>query len=119
VTPPPGPGYLVYNRFFVAPHMRFYYPYLTPFGDRFLYDPIYYDQHYRYWQTRRAVSREVRALAIPEGVIDAGGRVSGYVFFEHVPAHEGQATLHADLLDARDGRPVAAVSVPLSVAKVG
>jgi hypothetical protein len=118
VAPPPGPP-LAYNRFFVAPHMRWYYPYMTPFANPFLYDPIYYDEHYRYWQTRHAVAREVRGMAIPEGVIEPGGSVSGYVFFEHVPAKQRQATLHASLLDAQDGRAVAEVSVPVAVEKAG
>jgi hypothetical protein len=117
VASPPGVPALAYDRFFVAPHMRWYYPYLTPFGGRFLYDPIYYDEHYRYWPTRHAVAREVRAMAIPEGVIEPGGNVSGYVFFEHVPAKQGQATLHASVLDAADGRAVAEVSVPVAVEK--
>jgi hypothetical protein len=118
IAPPPPPP-LVYDRFFVAPHLRYYYPYLTPFADPFLYDPLYYDQYFQYWHRRRVAMREVRSLSIPEGVLEPGGRVSGYLFFEHVPSKQGQVTLHADLLDARDGRPVAVVTVPLSVAKAG
>jgi len=36
-----------------------------------------------------------------------------------VPSKERQVTLHADLLDAGNGQTVAAVTVPVSVAKAG
>ena len=61
--------------------------------------------------------REVRAQAIPEGVLEPGGKVSGFLFFEHVPSHDREVRLHADLLDARTGRQLGTVTTPLIVAK--
>ena len=42
--------------------------------------------------------------------------MSGFLFFEHVPAHEREVTLHADLLDARTGRQLGRLTAPLVVA---
>jgi hypothetical protein len=121
ITPPPPPPapLWVYDRFLVAPHLRWYYPYLTAFADPFLYDDVYYDQYRRYWRRRRIAMRDVRAQAIPEGVLEPGGRVSGFLFFEHVPSNAGPVSLHADLLDARTGRQLATVVTPLTVLKAG
>jgi hypothetical protein len=120
IAPPPPPDPLwVYDGFLVAPHLRYYYPYLTAFADPFLYDDLYYDQYRNYWRRRHVAMRAVRAQAIPEGVLEPGGKVSGFLFFEHVSAKEGPLTLHADLLDARTGQQLASVRAPVTVLKAG
>ena len=56
-------------------------------------------------------------LAIPEGVVEAGGYVSGFVFFERVdPARSSHAAFMLDLVDARSGQRLGAVELAIPAA---
>lgn len=57
-------------------------------------------------------------LAIPEGVVDSGGYVSGFVFFERVDDSVG-ATFVLDLVDADSGERVGEVTLTLAKQRAG
>jgi hypothetical protein len=111
-------GGFVQHGFLVAPYLGRYYPRLTAFPRPFLFNPLHYDRYADYWESRHASMETVRANAIPEGVLEPGGQVTGFFYFPDV-AGKGvsQVTFHADLVDTALGEPVARVSVPFTVAE--
>jgi hypothetical protein len=58
-------------------------------------------------------SREMLALALPEGVLEPGQRVAGFVYFERVPRDVSVVRLTAPLVDARSGESLGVVGLPL------
>ncbi|HCF57287.1 MAG TPA: hypothetical protein DFS52_04720 [Myxococcales bacterium] len=50
--------------------------------------------------------------AIPEGVIETGGRVSGFLYFPPLPEGAARYVFEADLVDANTGEGFATVSIP-------
>lgn len=51
---------------------------------RFPYDPSYYGS-YAAWPRRALPTPEMILRALPEGVLEPGGRVEGFVYFQRVP----------------------------------
>ena len=50
--------------------------------------------------------------ALPEGVIQPGQNVSGYVYFQPVPGNVDRVTLDLELIDARSGDRFAIAKIP-------
>jgi hypothetical protein len=112
---PLAPLWFTHRGFLVAPYLRYYYPALSPFGYSYSYDPLYYQRYVDYWAQRRVAMNEVRRHAIPEGVVEPGGVVTGFVFFEDVDGDVARVTLYAQLPNPRDGTAVASLRVPFDV----
>jgi hypothetical protein len=55
------------------------------------------------------------AEALPEGVLQDGGRVEGFLYFRGVLGREARVTLRFELTDAANDQPFGAVNVPLVV----
>ena len=110
----------VQRGFQVAPYLQPYYPHLSAFPTPFLFNALYYDRYADYWDARHAPVEAARANAIPEGVLQPGGAVTGYFYFPDVADRDlSQVTFHADLVDTPNGDPVAYISVPFTVRKEG
>lgn len=105
----------VYDRFEVAPLYGDLYPGLTPFGDPFYYDPVYYDNTFTYWQDVQMPTQEMLAQAMPEGVVRPGGWIEGWVYFENVPDDVQMVTLRADIVDAMSGNEIGEIRIPYEV----
>jgi hypothetical protein len=55
--------------------------------------------------------------ALPEGTLQDGGTVSGFLYFQGVAEREKLATLKAQLVDARTGEPFGELSIPFQVSR--
>lgn len=106
-----------YRGFYVAPHYADIYPGLPHWpGAHYAYDFGYYDHYWGVtWQVELPTAAMIRK-ALPEGVLDPGGRVSGFVYFEHV------GEIDADRLrfvytprEAGDDQAIARLTVPFRV----
>ncbi len=99
--------HLSYHGFYPAPHLATYYPFLTAFRSPLHFDPLYWDHYYLGgWRGLEPAVGEARLWAIPEGVLDAGGALEGFLYFEKLPRPpEGPAevTFRADLVDPDTG----------------
>jgi hypothetical protein len=102
--------------FFIARPWAFYYPELTPWGFGFAYDPSYYDRYYAGWPGRLP-SQDMLEEALPEGAIDDGGSVAGFVYFEPATLRERQVDFLLALADARDETRLGAVDIPFVVSR--
>jgi hypothetical protein len=78
------------------------------------YDPFYYDTYYPQWQVNLPTS-EMIELAIPEGVIEPGGSVSGFLYFQPISGDLDRVTFKADLMDGDDGQRLGALELPFDV----
>lgn len=122
VAPIRTPGFS-YHRFYVAPYFARLYPGVPVYGAPYLfYDPDYY----AFWSVdfARAVrpSVEVLSLALPEGVIEPEGRVSGFLYFRTLDPDAGTATFRTTLIALRDGVPIGGgilgeIAIPFVVQK--
>ncbi len=91
------------------------YPTLPAFRGAFFGDPMYYDNYWAVLSEAAPPTTKMLLLALPEGVLEAGGRVSGIVYFEKVRADADRVELRARLVDADTGRIVGIVSLPFVV----
>lgn len=104
------------TRFYVSPYYAHFYPTLQPYSGRFYYDPFYYDHHFTLWRRVELPTHEMLERALPEGVIEPGGSVSGVVFFQPVD-HErtDRVRFRFDLVAGADADVFGEVSIPFEV----
>ncbi|HZH13336.1 MAG TPA: hypothetical protein VE057_03135 [Archangium sp.] len=60
-------------------------------------------------------TRDMLRNALPEGTLDTGGTLTGFLYFQNVSEREGTVTLLARLVDARTGEQFATLSIPFGV----
>lgn len=72
------------------------------YGERFEYDPMYNEHYYSYW--RELPTPDMRRRALPDGVLESGGRAEGWFYFEKVQDNVDRLTFRADLVHAETGR---------------
>jgi hypothetical protein len=103
------------NGFWVAPYLSRYYPDLRPFGGAFVYDPWYYSTFYAAMARVKLPTNDMLLRAIPEGVLEPGGRVTGFLYLENKPRSGDECTFVADLVSADNGEHFGRVRVPIEV----
>ena len=108
------PGF-AYSGFSVALYYGSVYPTLTPYAGSFGYDPLYYDRYYTAYRDVELPTQEMVREALPEGVIDPGGRVSGFLYFERVPPSAPRVRFRADLANAQSGETFGEITIPFVV----
>lgn len=104
------------TRFRLAPYLSRYYPRYDLVTGDFVYDPLYYDT---YVPTRVRVdlpTADMIRMALPEGVLDPGGRISGFLYFEDVEdLNIPQVEFTAALVDAESGDRFGTIAIPFVV----
>lgn len=73
--------------FSVAPYLSPYYPGWTVYGGPFPFNSGYYGGYYGFYSAFgqiRLPTSDMLQRALPEGVLAPGGRISGFVYFDHV-----------------------------------
>ncbi len=79
----------------------------------FAFDAAYYNRFYGGWPAALP-DQDVLRNALPEGVLDPGGNVSGFLYFADQP--KGTAlTFLAALVDADSGQTFGTVAIPFTV----
>jgi hypothetical protein len=102
-----------YDRFYLPSFYAPYYPTMRTWASAFPYDPGFYDRGFVEWRVELPTEDMLR-MALPEGVIDPGGSLSGFLYFPDVPPKErGVFTLHADFPKEQGGHSLASVQIPL------
>ncbi len=101
-------------KFQVAPRYSDVYPSLAPGPNRLPRDEDYYRKAYSAWHGALP-SREIRRMALPEGVLAPGGELTGYLYFENPIDTESKVTLSAELPSGRTDTVVGRIDIPLRV----
>lgn len=104
--------------FRVANYLSPAYPTMTASSDPFYYEPQYHSTYYRYWEYVDLPTPHMLDVGLPEGVVEPGGMVSGFLYFEHVDPGDDRVLFTADLVDARTGKRLGTASIPFLVKSV-
>ena len=106
-----------YRGFEVAPFYGTVYPELdatVDYPEYLDYDLDYYDMYYTYWRMDLPTP-EMLARVIPEGIVQPGGEVDGFVYFQKVdPAVSDRVQLHMALVNAQ-GQQFGMITQPFAV----
>lgn len=100
-----------HRRFYIAPHYSYLYPGLDPWAGPFAYDPFYYDRFYSNWP-ERLPTQDMLSEALPEGALQDGGSVAGFVYFQSVTGRESAVKFQMTLVDASDGKSFGLIAIP-------
>lgn len=102
--------------FRVAPHLRPYYGgSMEVWTEPLPWDPLYYDRYYPELQRANLPTESMLEQAMPEGVVQPGGQITGYVYFQGYGAAEQTLLFEMDLVDAGTGETFATVDIPFEV----
>jgi hypothetical protein len=116
VEKPISPGFAC-DHFMIAPYYSGYYPDMEACPDGFSYDQAYYDNTYPNWAYFQLPTREMLRMALPDGVVDVGGYVSGFLYFQNISTEEQQVKFIGKLINAVNGDLMGTVSMPFKVVK--
>jgi hypothetical protein len=100
-----------YDRFDLAPTYWGYYPGIPRWRYGWAHDTFHYDHYYPAWEVALPTS-DMMEQALPEGVLEPGGRVTGYLFFQRLDSHVTGATFRATLIEPTSGRSFGSLRVP-------
>lgn len=101
--------------FSLAPHYGSVYPQYPVYDGPFFYDWGYYRAYGTYYRDIQLPTETMQRLALPEGVLEHGGRVSGWVYFQKVDAEKRKVVLRYDVERARTGEEFAEMRIPFTV----
>ena len=77
------------------------------------WDPFYGPQSRR--EPEPLPTQDMVRQALPQGTLEPGGTLSGFLYFHDVSSREGSVTLEARLVDARTGEQFGTLAIPFSV----
>lgn len=118
IEEPFNPGFS-YDHFLIAPYYSSFYPKISPCPNDFMYDQTYYDTFYPALIQYRLPTKEMIRLALPDGVIDVGGYLSGFLYFQNIPTKEREIKFVAKLINAVSGDLMGTISIPFIINKKG
>jgi len=107
-----SPGF-AYRGFWGAPYYRGrgFYRGLSLWSGPFAYDPFYYQSYYQRWPVQLPTG-DMLAKALPEGVIQAGGHLSGFLYFQPIPEGNREVSFQAELVNGDTGESFGKVNIP-------
>ncbi len=85
------------DSFLLAPYLSPYYPAWRRFDGFPAFDRDYWHTYYPEFGTLQLPTPDMLAAALPEGVLQPGGSMTGFLYFQHVPATPGQVLLRQRL----------------------
>jgi hypothetical protein len=85
-------------------------------GGPFDFDWDYYPTYYRVWGVHLP-TRDMIRHAIPEGVLENGGRLSGFLYFPKVDRRHQEEGLKfsIDLVDASTQEHIGQITIPFEI----
>jgi hypothetical protein len=99
--------------FHVAPYLSTHYPYASRYPGSFAFNRSYYADYYPHFAEVQLPTTDMLTHALPEGVLDPGGRTAGFVYFERVEdPHDDEVAFHFDLVDAKTQERFGRVEIP-------
>lgn len=120
VSPSQSPGDVphlspVYSSegFFVAPRLKHVYANLRPWSQPLDRDDAFYKSSFEDWP-KELPTRDMARRGLPEGVLEDGGTISGYLYFPSGANQEDRVTFSAHVPNSR-GDTVASIQIPFVV----
>ncbi|MEX2260771.1 MAG: hypothetical protein WD696_02405 [Bryobacteraceae bacterium] len=107
--------YFGWSGFSVVPYYSPYYRFgMGTWGGPFAWDRGYYGSYYTTWRQPLPTS-DMLEKAIPEGVLNSGGNLEGYLYFQKVEEQFPSVTFQADLMNADTEERFGAIQIPFVV----
>jgi hypothetical protein len=106
---------IAFDGFGIAPVYAPIYPGVPVAPTPFLADPVYYGRTYGVLAERNLPTPEMLSRALPEGILQPGGKLEGYLYFEKVGEGVPSVIFRADLVGAGQGERLGTLSIPFSV----
>jgi hypothetical protein len=100
--------------FFIAPRLARTYPRLPAWRSGLARDESLYRLDYRKW-TVGLPSRDVLLKGLPEGVLQDGGAISGFLYFDGDARGQHDLTFQADLIAGDWEQRVALIEIPFRI----
>jgi hypothetical protein len=100
--------------FFIAPRFARTYPRLPAWQSRLVRDESLYRLDYRKWSDGLP-SADMLLKGLPEGVLEDGGSISGFLYFDGEARGQRDLTLQADLSAGDGERRVALIEIPFRI----
>jgi hypothetical protein len=101
-----------HHEFYIAPHYGLWYPGFHAWPNMFFYDPGAYARSS--W-SEPLPTMDMLAEALPEGVLEPGGYVEGFVYFRSVGNREAEVAFEMELVDADGELGMGLVKIPFTV----
>ncbi|HEY3444892.1 MAG TPA: hypothetical protein VGK67_00955 [Myxococcales bacterium] len=104
-----------HEHFWLAPPYGPYYPGWALWTGPFAWDYPYYELYFGRWELSLP-TRDMLQKAMPEGVLEGGGKATGYLYFQRVqgePGTEVQFRIH--LVDANTEAEIGRLVIPMVV----
>ncbi|MEJ2186788.1 MAG: hypothetical protein P8Z36_12725 [Gemmatimonadota bacterium] len=107
------PGF-AYSHFFIAPYYAPFYRWrFRMWRGPFAWNPGWYAGTYAMWNVApRLPTADMQAKAIPEGVLEQDGQLSGFVYFRRIRGRNIPVTLSFDVRNARTGAKLGTITIP-------
>jgi hypothetical protein len=106
-----APSFTAHRFLLLRPYGPFYPAY--PLWDGpFDWDPVFYDQFYSTWEPPLPTP-DMLKQALPEGVLQPGGRVAGFLYFRRLRQEGGRVIFAQDVIVAETGERLATPRIPL------
>ncbi|WP_164012594.1 hypothetical protein [Pyxidicoccus trucidator] len=107
----PGWGYGPYGRYGFGYGYGQHWPFVGSY-------PYYPGPYYGAYQCAEPLpTQDMLEHALPEGMLGAGGRMAGFLYFQGVAERESQVVLQARLVDGKTGEPFGTLDIPFQVQK--
>jgi len=100
-----------YNGFAVAPYLGAYYPGWPAYEAFPGFDYDYFNEYYGEFRNLRLPTPGMLAAALPEGVLQPGGSITGYLYFQHMPDTHAPVLLQ-ERLESPRGNVFGQVTIP-------
>ncbi|HSK17668.1 MAG TPA: hypothetical protein VK912_00900 [Longimicrobiales bacterium] len=102
--------------FRVAPYLSRYYPRYSRVTRAFVFDPLYYDTYVPALVQIELPTADMISMALPEGVLDPAGRITGFLYFEDVEDLDiTSVDFTVNLVNADSGTQFGTVRLPFIV----
>ncbi|MDQ3191544.1 MAG: hypothetical protein M3Q58_08120 [Bacteroidota bacterium] len=101
-----------YEGFSIAPYYFPRYEGIDAFDGNFHYSPDYHDNYYHYWAEIPLPTIEMLQQALPEGVIQDKGKVTGFLYFEVVPDNIQQINFKMNVVDSENENRLGTLTIP-------
>ena len=107
-----GTAYYPPTGFAYAPYMGPYFPGAPLYDGGFATNPLYWERFVPVMRTVDLPTFDMLRKALPEGVLEPGGRLSGFVYFEDVGPGVERVELRADFENADTGERIVRLGIP-------
>lgn len=101
--------------FFVVPYYGYAYGNLPVWRHQLHHDDAYNKTFHTTYKQLDIPAAELKAWALPEGVIANGGSLSGYLYFEHVDSALNHVELRGDIVHAETGQTLGTLAIPFTI----